>query len=47
MTGYNIKFTKKADKDEQEVYSYTKEEFDEIYAIKFRKKFIETVQQFN
>jgi len=45
MTGYYIKFTRKADNDEQEVYNYIKEEFGEIYAVKFREKFIATVQQ--
>lgn len=40
MISYSLNFTKKADKDENDIYEYIAGKFGEIYAQKFRKNFI-------
>ena len=41
MIGYTLNFTRKADKDESDIYKYIADKFGEVYAKKFRKNFIE------
>ena len=41
MIGYTLNFTRKADKDESDIYKYIADKFEEVYAKKFRKNFIE------
>jgi plasmid stabilization system protein ParE len=41
MIKYSLIFTKKADEDEAGIYKYIKEQFEEIYADKFRASFIQ------
>lgn len=41
MTSYTLKFTRKADKDESDIYKYVTDKFGEIYAKQFRRNLIE------
>ena len=41
MINYSLTLTKKADKDEAEIYKYITEQFGEIYADRFRASFIQ------
>ena len=41
MISYTLSLTKKADKDENNIYKYITDEFGELYAQKFRRNFIE------
>jgi len=41
MIDYTLTFTKKADKDEDDIYNYITENFGEVYAEKFRANFIQ------
>jgi plasmid stabilization system protein ParE len=41
MISYSLKLTTKADEDEAGIYAYISDEFGNIYAEKFRTKFIE------
>jgi plasmid stabilization system protein ParE len=45
MNVYSIRFTKKADKDEQSIYEYIAENFGEIYAQKFRQKLFDILEK--
>jgi hypothetical protein len=40
MIDYTLAFTRKADKDEADIYKYITEKFGEIYAENFRANFI-------
>jgi plasmid stabilization system protein ParE len=44
MSVLDIIITKKADKDEIDIYKYISNEFGEVYAKKFRKKLIDLFQ---
>lgn len=41
MTPYTLNFTRKADKDESDIYKYITDKFGEIYAKRFRRNLIE------
>ena len=41
MISYTFSFTKKADKDEADIYKYITQKFGEIYAERFRSNFIQ------
>jgi plasmid stabilization system protein ParE len=41
MINYTLTFTRKADKDEADIYEYITDKFGEIYAEKFRVNFIQ------
>lgn len=41
MIGYTLKLTSKADEDEAGIYTYITDKFGEIYAEKFRIRFIQ------
>ena len=40
MISYTLNFTKKDDKDENDIYKYIENKFGEVYAKKFRINFI-------
>ena len=44
MIGYTLNFTRKADKDESDIYKYIADEFGEVYAKKFRKNTVSSQQ---
>lgn len=41
MIKYSLRFTRKADEDEADIYKYIAEQFGEIYADQFRASFIQ------
>ena len=41
MINYSLIFTRKADKDETDIYKYITEKFGKIYADKFRRRLIQ------
>ncbi len=46
MISYLLNFTKRADKDENDIYNYIAVELGEIYAKRFRANFIEFCNPF-
>lgn len=42
MTGYTLQLTNKADEDEDNIYKHITDRFGQVYAEKFRSRFIQS-----